>query len=61
MKVTFFTMYRDGGSTQYVLDDEVAIHTNNSLAADISQRGTKTVKFKNGPTFVYNPDGTLKK
>ena len=61
MKITFYTMYRDGGSTQYVLDDEVSIRTNNSLAADASQRGTKTIKFKNGPTFVYSPDGQLKK
>ena len=61
MKVTFYTMYRDGGSTRYVIDDEVSIHTNNSLAADISQRGTKTIKFKDGPTFVYSPDGQLQK
>lgn len=60
MKVTFYTMYRDGGSTQYVLDDEVAIRTNNSLAAEASQLGTKTIKFKDGPTFVYSPDGVLK-
>ena len=61
MKVTFYTMYRDGGSTQYVLDDAVSIRTNNSLGADISQRGSKTVKFKDGPTFVYSSDGTLQK
>ena len=61
IKVTFYTMYRDGGSTQYVLDDEVAIRTNNAIAAPAEEKGTKTVKFKNGPTFKYAPDGTLLK
>lgn len=61
IKVTFYTMYRDGGSTQYVLDDEVAIRTNNAIAAPAAEKGTKTVKFKNGPTFKYAPDGTLLK
>lgn len=62
IKVTFYTMYRDGGSKQYVLDDEVSVRTNNAIAAPETEKGVTTVKFKNNDsTFKYAPDGTLLK
>ena len=60
MQVTFYTMYRDGGSTRYIIDDNMSVYTNNSIGADASQRGTKTIKFKDGRKFIYDPDGTLR-
>ena len=62
MKVTFYTMYRDGGSKQYVLDDEVSVRTNNAIAAPETEKGVTTVKFKNNDSiFKYASDGTLLK
>jgi len=62
IKVTFYTMYRDGGSKQYVLDDEVSVRTNNAIAAPETEKGVTTVKFKNNDSiFKYASDGTLLK
>ena len=45
MKITQYVMYRDGGTTQYVIDDNVGIHTNLRLG-DNPDYGKVTVKFK---------------
>lgn len=57
IKVTFYTMYRDGGSTNYILDEKISIHTNHALGAK-ERDGEVTVQFKDGRKFAYNPDGT---
>lgn len=59
IKVTFYTMYRDGGSTDYILDDKVSIHTNRSLGMTHTPAyGMVTIKFKeSGEKFIYDAQG----
>ena len=60
LTVTSYTMYRDGGSTAYVVNDEVVFRTNRSIGMP-EKHGFVTVKFKGGPTYTYNPQGVLQK
>jgi hypothetical protein len=60
LKVTFHTMYRDGGSTTTVINDNVAINVNRRLGPN-PDYGNTTVKFKeSGKQFVFDPQGKLK-
>lgn len=54
--VTNYTMFRDGGSTIYVLNDNISIHTNRSLGMKGTPNyGLTTIKFKDtGKQFIYN-------
>lgn len=57
LTVTHHVMYRDGGSTLYVLDDQVAFFTNRRLGPN-PQLGYTTVTFKdNGQKFVFDTKG----
>lgn len=59
--VTQYIMYRDGGSTVYVLDEQVAFFTNRRLGPN-PQYGYVTVTFKEtGEKFVFNKEGKLVK
>lgn len=58
LTVTRYMMYRDGGSTLYVLNDEVSFATNRRLGEN-PEYGVTTVKFKDGRTFKYDADGKL--
>ena len=60
LTVTFYTMYRDGGSTDYVLNENISIHTNRSLGMQGSPvYGLTTIKFKQtGEQFIYDSVGT---
>jgi len=61
LKVTFYTMYRDGGSTLYVLNENIAVRTNRSIGMQgTSAYGQTTVKFKEtGKQFIYDSTGKL--
>ena len=61
LTVTFYTMYRDGGSTDYVLNDNISIHTNRSLGMQGTPAyGQTTIKFKEtGKQFIYDFTGKL--
>lgn len=60
LKVTFHTMYRDGGSTTTVINDNVAINVNRRLGPN-PDYGNTTIKFKeSGKQFVFDPQGKLK-
>lgn len=55
--VTQYVVYRDGGSTVHILDEEVAIFTNRRLGKN-PQRGYVTVTFKEtGEKFLFNEKG----
>lgn len=59
--VTQHIMYRDGGSTVDILDDQVAFFTNRRLGRN-PQLGYVTVTFKEtGEKFVFNEKGKLVK
>lgn len=58
LTVTHYIMYRDGGSTIYVLNDEVSFATNRRLGEN-PEYGITTVRFKDGQTFKYDKDGNL--
>jgi hypothetical protein len=60
LTVTHYIMYRDGGSTVYVLNDEVSFSTNRRLGEN-PDYGVTTVRFKDGRTFKYDADGNLMK
>lgn len=55
IKVHSYVMYRDGGSTQYTLDD-VGVLTNRRLG-DNPQYGQVTLKFKDGRQYRYSAEG----
>ena len=59
--VTQYTMFRDGGSTAYVLNDNVAIRTNRSIGMQGTPAyGQTTIKFKEtGKQFIYDSTGKL--
>ena len=61
LKVTFYTMYRDGGSTLYVLNENIAIRTNRSIGMQGTPAyGQTTVKFKEtSKQFIYDSTGKL--
>ena len=61
LKVTFYTMYRDGGSTLYVLNENIAMRTNRSIGMQGPPAyGQTTIKFKEtGKQFVYDSTGKL--
>ena len=54
-------MFRDGGSTAYVLNDNVAIRTNRSIGMQGTPAyGQTTIKFKEtGKQFIYDSTGEL--
>lgn len=63
-----YDMFRDGGSTIYILNDSsIAIHTNRKIGSAREQIGAVTVRFKkdpksanpefDGPQFSYSPNG----
>ena len=54
--VTSYTMFRDGGSTIYVLNENISIRTNRSLGMrGTPEYGMTTIKFKEtGDYFIYN-------
>ena len=56
LTVTYYTMFRDGGSTIYVLNENVSIHTNRSIGMQGTPAyGETTVKFKEtGDKFIYD-------
>jgi hypothetical protein len=57
--VTQYIVYRDGGSTVYILDEEVAFFTNRRLGKN-PQQGYVTVTFKeSGEKFLFNEKGKL--
>ena len=57
LTVTHHIMYRDGGSTLYVLNDQVAFFTNRRLGPN-KELGYTTVTFKdNGQKFVFDTKG----
>jgi len=56
LTVTSYIMYRDGGSTVYVLNDEVAFSTNRRLGEN-PDYGVTTVRFKDGKTFKFDAEG----
>jgi len=67
--VTDYDMFKDGGSTIYILNDSIAVHTNRKIGSPRAQMGAVTVRFRNnpksdnpefdGPTFKYTPQGHL--
>ena len=60
LEVSQCTTYRDGGSTVYILNDNVAIFTNRRLGKN-PQYGYTTVTFKeNTSKFVFDQKGNLK-
>ena len=61
LNVTHHVMYRDGGSTVTVIDEEVAFFVNRRLGPN-PQYGYVTVTFKEtGEKFVFNEKGKLVK
>lgn len=54
--VSSYVMFRDGGSTAYVLNDNVAIRTNRSIGMQGTPNyGLTTIKFKDtGKQFIYD-------
>lgn len=60
LKVTFHTMYRDGGTTNTIINDNVSIKVNRRLGPN-PEYGYTTIKFKeSGKQFVFDPQGKLK-
>ena len=59
--VTQYTMFRDGGSTIHVLNDNVSIHVNRSIGMQGTPAyGQTTIKFKEtGKQFIYDSTGEL--
>ena len=59
--VSSYVMFRDGGSTAYVLNDNVAIRTNRSIGMQGTPAyGQTTIKFKEtGKQFIYDSTGEL--
>ena len=59
--VTYYTMFRDGGSTLYVLNDNISIRTNRSIGMQGTPAyGQTTIKFKEtGKQFIYAFTGDL--
>lgn len=57
--VTYFVMYRDGGSTDHVLNENVSIRTNRSIGMQGTPAyGLTTIKFKEtGDQFIYDSMG----
>ncbi|MBO4707136.1 MAG: hypothetical protein J5594_01065 [Elusimicrobiaceae bacterium] len=59
--VSSYVMFRDGGSTAYVLNDNIAIRTNRSIGMQGTPAyGQTTIKFKEtGKQFIYDSTGEL--
>lgn len=59
--VSSYVMFRDGGSTAYVLNENVAIRTNRSIGMQGTPAyGQTTIKFKEtGKQFIYDSTGEL--
>ena len=59
--VTQYTMFRDGGSTNHILNDNVSIHVNRSIGMQGTPAyGETTVKFKEtGDKFIYDFTGKV--
>ena len=59
--VTSYVMFRDGGSTTYILNDNVSIRTNRSIGMQGTPAyGQTTIKFKEtGKQFIYDSTGKL--
>lgn len=55
--VTQYDMFRDGGSTIHVLNDNVTIYTNRNLGSPREEMGAVTLEFKDGTKFKYNVCG----
>lgn len=61
LEVTHHMMYRDGGSTIDVLNDNISFFTNRRLGPN-PQRGYLTVTFKeSGKKFIFDEKGKLVK
>ena len=70
LTVTAYDMYQDGGSTFFILNNEVFVYTNRKLGTPREQIGAVTIRFKkdptsaspefDGPLFEYTPKGRLK-
>ncbi|MBR4682930.1 MAG: hypothetical protein IKP06_06500 [Elusimicrobiaceae bacterium] len=59
IKVVAGELFQDGGSTTYMLEGGIAIHTNRSISAKNAQYGFVTVLFAQGPKYVFNASGKL--
>ena len=59
IKVVAADLFQDGGSTIYMLEGGVYIHTNRSISANNSQYGFVTVLFPAGLKYVFNSAGEL--
>ena len=60
LTVTQHIMYRDGGTTNTIINDKVAIRTNRRLGEN-PEYGYTTITFKEGgKKFVFDPQGNLK-
>ncbi len=60
LTVTQHIMYRDGGTTNTIINDNVAIRTNRRLGEN-PEYGYTTIIFKeSGKKFVFDPQGKLK-
>lgn len=59
LTVTQYVMFRDGGSTVYVLNKNISIHTNRSIGMQGTlSYGTTTIEFKDtGKKFMYDSMG----
>lgn len=59
--VTQYTMFRDGGSTIHVLNDNVSVRVNRSIGMQGTPAyGQTTIKFKEtGKQFIYDSTGEL--
>ena len=57
LDVTFYTLYRDGGSTTYILNDAIYIHTNRAINHPL--QGYVTIKFKDGTYYLFDPAGNV--
>ena len=59
--VSSYVMFRDGGSTAYVLNENIAIRTNRSIGMQGTPAyGQTTIKFKEtGKQFIYDSTGEL--
>ena len=60
LKVTQHIMYRDGGTTNTIINNNVAITINRRLGPN-PDYGYTTIKFKeSGKQFIFDPQGKLK-
>ena len=58
IKVVAGNLIEDGGSTAYMLEGGVHVHTNRSMGKN-PRYGFVTILFANGPKYVFNSSGKL--